>query len=470
MGYAVEVGYVLAVVLLSRILHGRFGVSASVTRKLVHILIAFVFPIQYHFFANDALGLLLVPALITVTLWLVARFSLIPALVNPDNRYGIFYYAAGITALNLITVFVPSLHAAAGAAVFCLAFGDGAAALLTGFLKARHKIYGEKTIEGTLFCFAFSFLGMLLLGGIFPALMLPLPLLLSAAALTAVLELFCGRYDNLAILGGVALLSWLFAGCEGAVSSRLLIGAAVGFLLVLLSVWREMLTLPAALAAFCMLLAILALGGYPAAACILTVYLVCALVHRLNKKKKNRHSDGARGLFQVIENGGVGTLALCFFGLLGHPAALCAYYAAIAEFFADTMASDVGTLSRRDPIDLCRLRRIPRGRSGGVSLLGTAAALGAAVLGAALSLTAGLSLWQAAAVAVAATVGMLADSVIGSLLQAKRRCTVCGEYTEKRSHCGAPALHEGGLPWLTNGGVNLICTLLAALTAALLTV
>ena len=469
MGYAVEVGYVLAVVLLSRILHGRFGVSASITRKLVHILIAFVFPIQYHFFANDVLGMLLVPALITVTLYLVARFSLVPAMVNPDNRYGIFYYAVGITALNLLTLCTPDLHAATGAAVFCLAFGDGAAALLTGFLKKRHKIYGEKTVEGTLFCFTFAALGMLLLGWIFPTLMLPLPLLFAAAALTAVLELLCGRYDNLAILGGVALLVWLCAGCDSEVLSRLLIGATVGAFIVLLSVWREMLTLPAALAALCVLLVILAFGGYPAAAYILSVYLVCALVHRLNKKKKNRHSDGARGLFQVVENGGIGTLALSLFGLLGQPAALCAYYAAIAEFFADTMASDVGTLSRREPVDLCRLRRVPRGRSGGVSLLGTLAALGGALLGGALSMLAGLSLWQAASVAVAATVGMLADSVIGSLLQAKRRCAVCGDYTEKRRHCETPALHTGGIPWLTNGGVNLVCTLLAAALAAVLT-
>ena len=137
MGYIVEVGYVLAVVLLSRILHGRFGVSASVTRKLVHILIAFVFPIQYHFFKTDALGLLIVPSLITVTLFLVARFSLIPAMVNPKNRYGIFYYAAGITTLNVISVFYPAFHAAAGAAVFCLAFGDGAAALLASLLPPK---------------------------------------------------------------------------------------------------------------------------------------------------------------------------------------------------------------------------------------------------------------------------------------------------------------------------------------------
>lgn len=468
MGYIVEVGYVLAVVLLSRILHGRFGVSAAITRKLVHILIAFVFPIQYHFFKTDALGLLIVPSLITVTLFLVARFSLIPAMVNPKNRYGIFYYAAGITALNVISVFYPAFHAAAGAAVFCLAFGDGAAALLSGFVKNRHPLWREKSVEGTLFCFVFSVLGMLLLGVMFRSLLLPLPLVFAVAALTAVLELFCGRLDNLAILAGVALPVALLAGVESALLTRLLFGVSIGALLVLLSVWRRMLTVPAAVTAFCMLLVILAFGGYSAAIYIVAVYAVCGGVHLLNKKRKNRHSDGARGLLQVVENGGIGTLALLLYGLLGHPAALVAYYAAIAEFFTDTLASDIGTLSRRDPIDLCRLRRIPRGRSGGVSLLGTVAALCGAALCGGLSLLAGLSPWQALTVAAAATVGMLFDSVLGSLLQAKYRCTVCGTYTERAVHCGARAEHTGGLALLKNGGVNLLCTLLSAAFAALL--
>lgn len=209
MGYLAEGGYVVAVVLLSRLLHGRCGVGASTTRKLVHILIGFVFPIQYYFFREDALGMLLLPAIITITLFLVARYRLIPAMVNPENPYGIFYYALGILVLNLVAVLYPAMHAAEGAAVFALAFGDGAATLLTPLFKKRHKIFRGKTVEGTLLCFLFAALGMLLLGLMLPALMLPPLLILGVAALTALIELFTGRYDNLAILFGVAALCLL---------------------------------------------------------------------------------------------------------------------------------------------------------------------------------------------------------------------------------------------------------------------
>ena len=246
---------------------------------------------------------------------------------------------------------------------------------------------------------------------------------------------------------------------------RLLVGLLIGAVLVPLSVKRGMLTLPAALGAAVLLLIILLSGGYAAAAYMLLVYLVCALVHRLNKKKKNRHTDGARGLWQVAVNGGTGGVCLLLYAALGHPALLVAYYAAIAEFFTDTMASDVGTLSKRVPYDPFRRRRVERGASGGMTPLGTMAALLAAVLAALLSLGAGLSLGEAAVVLGAAFLGMLCDSALGSLLQAKYRCAVCGAYTEKPAHCGAPAVRTAGLSFLNNSAVNLVCTVASALMA-----
>lgn len=205
MGYLAEVAYIAAVCLASHILHTRAGVSTAVTRKLTHILIGLVFPIQYYFFREDTLGLLLVPLFVTVTLFLVARYRLIPSMVNPENPYGIFYYALSILLSNAVCLLYPPYHAAAGAAIACLALGDGAAALLTVRLPVRHRLFREKTVEGALFCLVFSALGMLLLGLLFPPLALSPLLLLSAALLATVLELFCGKLDNPAIVLGVGL-------------------------------------------------------------------------------------------------------------------------------------------------------------------------------------------------------------------------------------------------------------------------
>ena len=468
MGYLAEVGYIAAVCLFSHALHKWAGVSSSVTRKLTHILIGFVFIIQYHFFREDPLGLLLVPAIVTVSLFLVARFRLIRSMVNPENPYGIFYYALAILLSNAIAILYPPYHAAAGAAILSLSLGDGAAALLSGLFPRRHRLLGEKTAEGSLLCFLFSLLGMWLLGLVFPAIALPLSLLPLLAVLATLLELFAGRFDNPAIVFGVGLVAALAAGLSETLLLRLSVGALVGAAVVLLSVGGRMLTLPAAMAAYAFLLIILAFGGYAAAGYILLLFAASGALSALGRRRRNRHADGVRGLRQVIANGAVGTLSILLFGILGEEALLVAYFAAIAEFLADTAASDIGTLFPRDPIDICRLRRVPRGRSGGVTLVGSAAAAGACLLALGLSLLAGLTLRGAAIAAGAALLGVFFDSFTGSLLQAKYRCRVCGDYTEKPHHCGEAAEKTGGIRLLDNSNVNLLSTLFSAAAAALL--
>ena len=209
MGYFVEIGYILAVVGLCVLANKKCGLSASATRKLIHILIGFVFPIQYFFFREDALGLLMIPALIALALFLVARFSLIPSMVNPDNPYGIFYYALGILVLNAIALGFPVFFAAEGAAIACLSLGDGTAAIPALLLKKTHPLIGKKSIEGTILCFLFPIGGMLLLGLFFPSLALSLPIILAVSLASTLLELFGGRLDNLAILFGASGLAAL---------------------------------------------------------------------------------------------------------------------------------------------------------------------------------------------------------------------------------------------------------------------
>ncbi len=247
---------------------------------------------------------------------------------------------------------------------------------------------------------------------------------------------------------------------------RLLIGVLVGIVFVLLSVWRRVLTLPGALLAMAMLLVILAFGGFAAAVYILAIFFLCALVHALNKKKKNRHSDGARGVRQVACNGLIGAPLLALYGIFPEEEALLVgYYAAIAEFFADTMASDIGTLFPGDPIDICRLRRIERGRSGGVSLMGTLASFLGCLIAFLLALPSGIGALGAAVAAGAAFLGMLIDSVLGSLVQGKHRCTVCAAYTERRSHCGVATERIGGLSCIGNSTVNILSNIAAAAIA-----
>lgn len=249
---------------------------------------------------------------------------------------------------------------------------------------------------------------------------------------------------------------------------RLLLGLGIGTILVLFVLKKHLLTLSGALLALALLLDILLLGGYAPAVYIITVFLLSGLVGKLAKPKKEEKNHRPRDLWQVGANGAGAGLAILLYGIAQTPIFLIAYYAAVAEFFTDTLASDIGVHAKGAPLDLARMKRTERGRSGGVSLLGTAASALGALLCFLLALGAGLPAPAAAIAATTAFFGMLIDSILGSLCQAKYTCRACSAYTEKPLHCNAPAEKTGGFSWITNSTVNLLSNLLTAILAALL--
>lgn len=63
-------------------------------------------------------------------------------------------------------------------------------------------------------------------------------------------------------------------------------------------------------------------------------------------------------------------------------------------------------------------------------------------------------------------VGMVADSVLGSVWQGRFRCPACDVASEWRVHrCGARTVRLGGMAWLDNDGVNLAASALGAALA-----
>jgi uncharacterized membrane protein len=168
---------------------------------------------------------------------------------------------------------------------------------------------------------------------------------------------------------------------------------------------------------------------------------------------------------QVAANGGPAAVG----ALLGlhHPAlGLWIVTGSLAGAAADTWASSIGARSRAAP----RLRllgpRVAPGTSGGMTPLGCAGALVGAVLVAATGAAAGSAPALLPMGTLVGFAGMFADSVLGSVLQGRFRCPVCGQASEWQVHrCGARTVPEGGLAWLDNDGVNLAATSLAAVVA-----
>jgi uncharacterized protein (TIGR00297 family) len=98
--------------------------------------------------------------------------------------------------------------------------------------------------------------------------------------------------------------------------------------------------------------------------------------------------------------------------------------AALAEAAADTGSSEIGMAFPGRTVLITSGKPVSAGVDGGVSRMGTASAVGAAVVIGVAGFVSGLvTPRQALVVALAGTVGMLVDSVLGAVLERRRLLT-----------------------------------------------
>jgi uncharacterized protein (TIGR00297 family) len=185
-----------------------------------------------------------------------------------------------------------------------------------------------------------------------------------------------------------------------------------------------------------------------------------SLSAKLNPKDKEVHG---RNAIQVFANGGMGMLVALLVPVLPHSTILFAFVVVFTTANADTLSSEIGKYFGHATFDIAKWRAVPPGLSGGVSVAGTAAgALGSAIIAGLAYCMGWLNETNAIAAAVLGFSGMLLDSVLGSLIQAKY--SIDGTIVESGD---AKSLVSG---WhsVNNDGVNLISIAVAVVVALFL--
>lgn len=177
---------------------------------------------------------------------------------------------------------------------------------------------------------------------------------------------------------------------------------------------------------------------------------------------------GERDAAQVLANGGLFASLALLHTVTPWEGWMILGAGALAASTADTWSTEIGSLASSPPRSILHWRPVPPGTSGGVTLLGTAAALAGAAMIAATAAGVG---WPAAALPAALLggfAGAMADSLLGATLQARRRCPACHELTEREVHrCGSRTTAAGGIRWLDNDAVNVLSSGAGALVAGM---
>ena len=215
------------------------------------------------------------------------------------------------------------------------------------------------------------------------------------------------------------------------------------------------------------------IGGWQWALLLLAFFISSSALSRAFKKRKlglsEKFSKGSqRDAGQVFGNGGLATLfAGLHYFFPTSPWVWLAFAASLAAVNADTWSTELGVLNPHPPRMITNLGRVvEKGTSGGISLVGTLAALaGSALIG----VLAGLfppfpaawtvGLW----VTVAGFLGSLFDSLLGATVQAIYHCSTCNKETERYPvhTCGTQTTRKRGWDWLNNDIVNLGCAVFA---------
>ena len=273
-----------------------------------------------------------------------------------------------------------------------------------------------------------------------------------------------------------------------------LIGALFAGIIALIA-WRaNALTAGGAIAAFVVGTLTYATGTLGFTFVLLAFFVPSVLLSRVGRARKRALVDvgkhGARDAMQVIANGGVATACAVVWAFVHDPRWALAFAGAYAAATADTWATEIGTLARRQPRSILTLRPVPTGMSGGITLPGTLAEIAGAVwLGAAglfgIALAYVLNaadvglLWPAhapaaivfpptmlLAIPAGGIAGATADSLLGATAQELRRCEACKRTCETDPHaCGEPTRLVRGLPGFSNDVVNLLATAVGAAAA-----
>ena len=475
-GYIFGIGYAAVCLLLSMLLY-KLGLEKKYTRKVVHILVGFEWVILYHFM-GAGVHFLAVCILFLLLLSVAYKGRLMPMIASDsDNAPGTVYYAIAMTGVAAVGCFVPSVMLPFGIGVMCTSLGDGLAGVAGQSIRSHNpKIYGNKSLLGTLTNVIASALSAFVIASVY-SVELGIVSCIFVGILSAELELITPYgFDNISVTWGTTAFAYALAYFDGA--EKYVIPALLSPIIIMLARSKRALTADGIIAAIVLDIAVAWAFGTAGFLILCLFFGGSIAIDKL--KKRHRATVGSdlgtkgdcRDCMQVAANGLAAFVSAVALILTENAIFTVPFVASMAEAFADTAASGIGAFSKKT-YDPFRLRKCEAGISGGISLIGTLASLIAAAfitVSAYLTDKLALGVKEVVIVIVSAFLGAFFDSLLGSLAQAKYKCSVCGKICEGKEHCGSVAELYSGLDIIDNDVVNLLSGSFAAILATFLTI
>jgi uncharacterized protein (TIGR00297 family) len=257
----------------------------------------------------------------------------------------------------------------------------------------------------------------------------------------------------------------------------LLYGFLLAIIIASLAYRAQSLSKSGALAATLLGTIVFGMGGIPWAVLLLMFFFTSSALSRAFRKRKQglseKYSKGdQRDAGQVFGNGGLAAaFVVVHYFYPESSIGWVGFAASLAAVNADTWATELGVLNPTPPRMITDFRkRVEKGTSGGISLVGTLASLAGSALIAILAslFTYNWSLFLP--ITLAGLAGSLFDSFLGATVQAMYFCPTDNKVTERHPlhTCGTETIHLRGWKWLNNDWVNFACSAFGVMIAQIM--
>ena len=229
---------------------------------------------------------------------------------------------------------------------------------------------------------------------------------------------------------------------------------------------------------------IFSFGSLTWAALLITFFVTSSALSHYKELSKESIAEkfrkgNRRDIWQVLANGGWGAAIALVFAFHPHPILFSAFVGSIATVNADTWATELGVLSKKQPRLITNGSIVETGTSGAITPFGTFAAFCGSLLIGFIAFSFSLiednvfnklpfvpSMYLILISTLSGLLGSLFDSFLGATVQAIYYCDFDHKETESSVHsCGHKTRLIRGWRWLDNDLVNFIASVFGSLTA-----
>lgn len=482
-GLIISFLFVFIILIIGEILNRFVKTDEEFNRKFVHMGVSNWWIIAMMLIDNVYYAM--IPPIVFIILnYISYKKDYFSSIERGDKEsLGTVYYP--ISLLILVLLFWERNIYIGAIGILIMGYGDGLAALIgINFGLNQFKVGDNtKSIIGTITMLVVSLLVSLIVLSISIGFSIEILMISIIIAFFATLLELITPYglDNITVPLISALVGYVLISFGDSIVlygyrlvGGLVFSGAIGFL----AYKKKSLTKSGMIGAIILGTGIYVTTGFYGASTMILFFISSSLLSHYKKKDKKTVAEqfdktGNRDMVQVFANGGVGLIYGILYLIYESPLYLILFTVAFAAANADTWSTEIGVLDNKEPISLRNFKKVPKGTSGAVSVLGTFSGfLGALLIGTYSILyinyffSTKVKLFYILLIGISGLLGSVIDSVLGAFVQGIY-IDEKNEETEKKFIHGKETRLKRGIKFINNDIVNLVSIVIATLLPVL---